>query len=90
MKKMREKKDGSGASICSSPDNLVGVGRCNHLVSEHGDPSVSYDADQKAYQVNLNDYKMTNEDVKAANKGFKDNLLSLDTQSKKTLLKKIR
>ena len=35
MTRLRPLKDGSGYSECSSPDELVGKGRCCHILGDH-------------------------------------------------------
>lgn len=55
MTKIRALKDGTGYSECSSPDELVGKGRCNHILGnncECGDMTIAK-ISRGLYEVDL-------------------------------------
>ena len=53
---LRPKKDGSGYSECSSPDELVGKGRCCHVLGEAGEQVLSLNKIQRGmYEVKIDD-----------------------------------
>lgn len=63
MRKLRPRKDGA-LTMCSSPDNKVGHGRCNHILEDGKGFSVVYRKKDKCYYVNLNSDDKVEEVVK--------------------------
>lgn len=55
MAVLRPNKNG-GVSRCSSPDHLVGKGRCNHIAGSIA--NLQYDKESKSYSVDVKDYDL--------------------------------
>ena len=49
---LRPNKNG-GVSICCSPDNFVGKGRCCHVLSDADTVTMKYDKQNKIYMVDV-------------------------------------
>lgn len=55
MSKLRPRKDGLGFSECSAPDELVGKGKCCHVIAE-GQPDLELSKVQRGmYEVKIGD-----------------------------------
>ena len=83
---IRKRKDG-GYSECSSPDELVGRGRCCHILEE-GENSMELKRVQRGvYEVNIKeDQKMTIEGQKETIIEFFNNLPKIDQEKQKRII----
>lgn len=53
-KVMRESKHG-GFSLCASPPDKVGKGRCHHILNEGDDLILNYNKEDRCYYLDLKD-----------------------------------
>ena len=84
---IRKRKDGSGYSECSSPDELVGKGRCCHILEEGNDTTMELSRIQRGmYEVKVNDSKMNIEGQKETIIDFFNNLPKIDEEKRNKIL----
>jgi len=57
QKVLRPLKDGSGCSLCSSPDEKVGHGRCRHVLDDSADIKVDVNKQERCVYINISDDK---------------------------------
>lgn len=56
---LRERKDGCGCSECSSPDDLVGKGRCVHVLSDSQSVMHVNQVERGLYKVEIDKNSLT-------------------------------
>lgn len=82
---IRKRKDG-GCSECYSPDNLVGKGRCCHII-EDGECTMKLLKIQRGmYEVNVNDSKLTITAQKETIVDFFNNLPKINEEKQKKII----
>lgn len=82
---MRPRKDGTGYSECSSPDNLVGRGRCVHVLTD-SNPLEIKKVSRGMYEVTIDDDKMTIQAGKQAIVRFFSSMPKLDDEKQKKII----
>lgn len=88
MTYIRKRKDGNGYSECSSPDELVGKGRCCHILEGDNSEKMELSRIQRGmYEVKVNDSKMTVEGQKETIVSFFNTLPKLDQSKIDNILK---
>lgn len=84
---IRLRKDGNGYSECTSPDALVGKGRCCHVLGENGGCEMKLSKIQRGmYEVKVNDSPMTIEAQKETIIKFFDGMAKLDDDKKNRII----
>ena len=84
---IRKRKDGNGYSECSSPDELVGRGRCCHILEEGNDMTMELSRIQRGmYEVKVNDNKMNIEGQKETIIDFFNSLPKIDEEKKNRII----
>ena len=82
---IRPRKDG-GYSECSSPDELVGHGRCCHVL-DHDKPIMEIEKIQRgAYEVKVSDSTLTINAQKNAIIDFFNSMEKIDSEKKKDII----
>lgn len=82
---IRKRKDG-GYSECSSPDNLVGKGRCIHILTEENPMEISK-ISKGVYEVKVNDSTLTINAQKKAIADFFKNLPILSEEKRNNIIR---
>lgn len=82
---IRKRKDG-GCSECSSPDNLVGKGRCIHILTEEKPMEISK-ISRGVYEVKVNDSTLTINAQKKAITDFFKSLPILNEEKRNNIIK---
>ena len=83
---IRKRKDG-GYSECSSPDELVGKGRCCHILEEGEHPMELTRVQRGMYEVKVKeDKRMTIEGQKETIIEFFNNLPKIDQEKQKRII----
>jgi hypothetical protein len=86
MKILRQTKNGN-LSLCSSPNDKIGKGRCNHVI---GDINIKivYDPQEKNYSVNVSDsgINMTEKESKEKIASLINNIHPLPEQTQRKIL----
>ena len=84
---IRKRKDGNGYSECSSPDELVGRGRCCHILEEGNDMTMELSRIQRGmYEVKVNDNRMNIEGQKETIIDFFNSLPKIDEEKKNRII----
>ena len=82
---IRPRKDG-GFSECSSPDELVGRGRCCHILDQ-GQPAMEIAKIQRGvYEVKIDDSKLTINAQKQTVIDFFNNLPKIDEEKRDKII----
>lgn len=83
---IRPRKDG-GYSLCSSPDELVGKGRCCHVLGGECNPSLNVTSIQRGmYEVDMDGNKVSIQGDQDAIKKFFDSMHKLDDEKVRKIL----
>lgn len=85
---LRLRKDG-GYSECNAPDDLVGKGRCVHILGGNNNLNVQR-LSRGFYCVEIDDsYKTSDKDSKKNIKSFFDQLPKIDSEKKDQIIKQL-
>ena len=85
--KIRPRKDG-GLSECSSPDEMVGKGRCCHVIGDSGEQVMSLNRVQRGfYEIKLDGQTVNVEGQNDTVVKFFDSLGKLDDKKVQAILK---
>ena len=83
---IRKRKDG-GYSECSSPDELVGKGRCCHILDEGENNKMELTKIQRGmYELKVNEDSLTIEAQKETILNFFNNLPKIDDEKQKKII----
>lgn len=88
MSVLRPKKDG-GYSECSSPDELVGKGRCCHVLGDDGEVLSVNRIQRGLYEVQIDDNKSSSININAQKEAiikFFNNMTKLDDEQVKKIV----
>lgn len=88
MTVIRPRRDG-GCSECNSPDELVGKGRCCHILSGDGvseKPMKLTKLQRGMYEVEVDDSKMTISAQKETIKKFFENIPKIDEEKQRQII----
>jgi len=85
MTKIRPRKDGNGCSECSSPDELVGKGRCIHIL-DGSKPMELTKVQRGLYEVKVSENSMTIKAQKESIVDFFNNIPKIDEKKQKELI----
>lgn len=86
-KYIRPKKDGSGFSECSCPDELVGKGRCCHILGDSGSSTLEIEQIQRGlYEVKVHDSKIEINAEKEAIIDFFNSLPKIDQEKQNKII----
>lgn len=86
---IRPRKDG-GISECSSPDELVGRGRCCHVIEKANDNQCKmemFKIQRGMYEVKVDESIVTIEAQKEVIIKFFNEMISLDTEKQRKIIK---
>jgi len=84
---LRPRKDGKGLSECSCPEELVGKGRCIHILDGNNKPLELSRMGRGLYQVTVNQgNSMTIESDKATIIDFFNSVQALDEEKQKKII----
>ena len=82
---IRPRKDG-GCSECSSPDELVGRGRCIHILGENENHMELKRIERGIYEVQVGESLMTIEAQKETVKKFFNEIPKIEEEKKQRIL----
>lgn len=82
---IRKRKDG-GYSECSSPDELVGKGRCCHILEEGNNKMELTKIQRGMYELKVNEDSLTIEAQKETILNFFNNLPKIDDEKQKKII----
>lgn len=84
---MRPRRDG-GYSLCSSPDELIGKGRCCHVLGDEKCPSLNVTSIQRGmYEVDMDgNGKVSIQGDQESIKRFFDSMAKLDDEKVRKIL----
>jgi len=84
---IRKRKDGNGYSECSSPDEMVGKGRCCHILEGGNESTMELSKIQRGmYEIKVNDSKLNIEGQKETIIDFFNNLPKIDDEKRDKIL----
>ena len=85
---IRKRKDGNGYSECSSPDELVGRGRCCHILEGGNNSRMELSRIQRGmYEVKINEDSLSINGQKDTIAKFFDSLPQIDEEKKNKIIK---
>lgn len=83
---IRKRKDGNGFSECSSPDEMVGKGRCCHILEEGKDKMELTKIQRGMYELKIDEDSLTIEAQKETILKFFDNLPKINAEKQERII----